>query len=51
MNMRKLFEMLNRINKTPAISNDKLNSKIGIGESVNALITSHDGHKTKVGSK
>ena len=48
MTMRKLFEMLNRLNHTPSKSNDKLNAKIGIGESVNALITSHDGHKTKV---
>jgi len=48
MNARKVFELLNRINHTPSISDSKTNAKIVHVESNNVVITSPDGVKTLV---
>ena len=49
--IRKMFELLNRINHTPSKSNNKLDSQIQHKESSNAVLTSPDGKKTIVRSK
>ena len=47
----RVFELLNRINHTPSISNSKIDAKIKHKENVNAVLTSPDGKKTIVRSK
>ena len=49
MTMKKLFEMLNRLNGTPSESNFKLDAKIIHKEHINAIITTPDGEKTDYG--
>ncbi len=46
--MRKLFEMLNRINHTPAKSLDKMDAQIGHKENVNVVIRNYKDEKTYV---
>lgn len=46
--MRKLFEMLNRINHTPSMSKFKLDAKVGHKESVSIIITKENGKRKKV---
>lgn len=45
--MRKLFEMLNRINHTPSISKFKLDAKIGHKENINVVLTKENGKTRK----
>ena len=48
--IRKLFDMLNRINHTPSLSNKfKLDAKILHAEHTNAILTSPDGERTDFG--
>jgi len=49
--IRKLFEMLNRINHTPTKSNFKLDAKIKTTERTNAVLTSPTGKKTQIGTR
>jgi hypothetical protein len=40
MSLRKMFEMLNRINHTPSESNGKMDSKIFHAERINTVLRS-----------
>jgi len=46
--MRKLFEMLNRINHTPSKSHGGINAKIFHKESINVILTKENGKKKKL---
>jgi len=46
MSLRKMFEMLNRINKTPSFS--KMDAKIKHNERINAVLTRENGKKKKI---
>lgn len=47
--MKKLFELLNRLNHTPSMSNYKLDSHIRHRERTNAVLTSPNGKKIHIG--
>jgi len=49
--MKKLFELLNRLNHTPSESNFKLDSKIKTHEKTNAVLTSLNGEKKQIGTR
>jgi hypothetical protein len=51
MTLKKLFEMLNRLNHTPSHSNFRLDAKIVHKESTNAIVTTPDGKRTDYGAK
>jgi hypothetical protein len=51
MTIKKLFEMLNRLNKTPSHSNFKLDAKIVHKEATNCILTTPDGKRTDYGAK
>jgi hypothetical protein len=46
MSLRKMFDMLNRINHTPSFS--KLDAKVIHHEKINAVITKDNGKKKKL---
>lgn len=46
--MRKLFEMLNRLNHTPSKADFGLNAKVHHKESIDAIITKDNGKRKKV---
>jgi hypothetical protein len=46
--MRKLFDMLNRLNGTPSISNKfKLDAKVAHKESIDVILTKSNGKKKR----
>lgn len=48
MTIKKMFEMLNRINHTPSESNSRQDSNIKHKEQTNAVLTSPNGEKRYV---
>jgi hypothetical protein len=46
MSLRKMFEMLNRINHTPSFS--KLDAKVLHKEKINCVLTKENGKKKKI---
>lgn len=46
--MRKLFEMLNRINHTPSHSESKMDAKVFHKESIDVILTKENGKKKRL---
>lgn len=46
--MKKLFELLNRINHTPSHSGTKLDAKVFHKEKINVVLTKENGKKKKL---
>ena len=48
MSLKRMFDMLNRLNHAPSESDFKLNAKVRHKEKINAVITKDNGKKKKL---